>query len=261
MSTIWLLASSTFEEARRRKILLVFLFGALAIMLMGMAFGALTPARDLNVTKSLGLGVISLAGVFISIILYITLIPAEIERRTIYSILSKPVQRYQYLTGKFLGGLMTVLANIALMGLFFLVIMTAKQIQYIHTGDSRLTVAQVDTALLKNLLMIFLQMTLLGAVAMFFSVFLPPVVNFFVTFGVWLLGTSGVLSPGGPLGFLHLHLLMPNFGNYATQNPFINPGVPVTQEPAYMAMTIAYALIYTVLLLLLGTVIFDRREV
>ncbi len=259
MSTIWLLAASTFEEARRRKILLVFLFGALAIMLMGMAFGALQPSRDLNVTKSLGLGVISLAGVFISIILYITLIPAEIERRTIYSILSKPVQRYQYVTGKFLGGLMTVLANIALMGLFFLVIMTAKQVQYIHSGDSRLTVPQVDLALLKNLMMIFFQLTLLGAVAMFFSVFLPPVVNFFVTFGVWLLGTSGVLSPGGPLGFLHL--LVPNFGNYAIQNSFINPSVPVTQEPAYLALTVVYALLYTVILLMAGTVIFDRREV
>jgi len=255
MNTIWLLASSTFEEARRRKILLVFLFGALAIMLMGTAFGALTPARDLNVTKSLGLGVISLAGVFISIILYITLIPTEIERRTIYSVLSKPVQRYQYITGKFLGGLMTVLANIALMGIIFLAILTAKLVQY-HQP-----VAATDLALVKNLLMIFLQMTLLGAVAMFFSVFLPPVVNFFATFGVWLLGTSGALSPGGPLGFLHLHFLIPNFGNYAIQNPFINPSVHVTQEPVYMGLTAAYALVYTVLLLMLGTVIFDRREV
>ena len=253
LSTIWLLAASTFEEARRRKILLVFLFGALAIMLMGMAFGALTPARDLNVTKSLGLGVISLAGVFISIILYITLIPAEIERRTIYSILSKPVQRYQYVSGKFLGGLMTVLANIALMGVIFLAILTAKLHQYNQP------ILPADMALVKNLLMIFLMMTLLGAVAMFFSVFLPPVVNFFVTFGVWLLGTSGVLSEGGPLGFLHL--LVPNFGNYAIQNPFINPTVPVTQEPAYLGMTVAYALVYTVLLLMAGTVIFDRREV
>ena len=253
MSTIWLLASSTFGEAIRRKILLVFLFGGLAIMLMGMAFGALSPTRDLNVTKSLGLGVISLAGVFISIILYITLIPAEIERRTIYSILSKPVQRYQYLTGKFLGGLMTVLTNIALMGAIFLAILTAKLHQYEQP------IGLTDLALLKNLLMIFLELTLLGAVAMFFSTFLPPVVSFFVTFGVWLLGTSPWLSAGGPLGFLHY--LVPNFGNYAIQNPFINPGVSVSQEPSYIGLTIVYALLYTVILLMAGTAIFDRREV
>lgn len=259
MNTIWLLASSTFGEAIRRKILLVFLFGGIGIMLMGMAFSALEASRDLNVTKSLGLGVISLAGVFISIILYITLIPAEIERRTIYSILSKPVQRYQYLTGKFLGGLMTVLVNITLMGIIFLVLLTAKQLQYNSTGESRLTVAAVDLALIKNLVMIFLEMTLLGAVAMFFSVFLPPVVNFFLTFGVWLLGTSGILNHGGPLGFLHL--LIPNFVNYAIQNPFINPSVHVTQEPTYIGLSAVYAVLYTVILLMLGTVIFDRREV
>lgn len=252
MNTIWLLATSTFGEAIRRKILLVFLFGGLAIMLMGMAFGALTPTRDLNVTKSLGLGVISLAGVFISIILYITLIPAEIERRTIYSILSKPVQRYQYLTGKFLGGLMTVLTNIALMGIIFLVILTAKLIQY---GQP---VAATDIGLLKNLLMIFLQMTLLGAVAMFFSVFLPPVVSFFLTFGVWLMG-SGMLPTTGVFGLLHY--VVPNFSNNAIQNPWINPSVHVVQEPAYIGMSILYALLYTALLLMAGTVVFDRREV
>ena len=259
MNTIWLLASSTFGEAIRRKILLVFLFGGIGIMLMGMAFSSLEASRDLNVTKSLGLGVISLAGVFISIILYITLIPVEIERRTIYSILSKPVQRYQYLTGKFLGGLMTVLVNIALMGVIFLILLTLKQLQYSASGESRLTVAAVDLALAKNIFMIFLEMTLLGAVAMFFSVFLPPVVNFFVTFGVWLLGTSGILNHGGPLGFLHL--LVPNFVNYAIQNPFINPSVHVTQEPTYIAYSALYALIYTIILLMAGTVIFDRREV
>jgi len=253
LNTIWLLASSTYGEAIRRKILLVFLFGGLAIILMGGAFGALTPSRDLNVTKSLGLGVISLAGVFISIILYITLIPTEIERRTIYSILSKPVQRYEYLTGKFLGGLATVLSNITLMGIIFVAIMAAKLVQY-HEP-----VAPTLLSLGKNVLAIFFQMMLLGAVAMFFSVFLPPVVNFFVTFAVWLLGTSSLVSATGSLSFLHY--VWPNFVNYSIQNPFINPGVRVVQEPAYLSYIVVYALIYTVLLLIAGTLIFDRREV
>ena len=253
MNTIWLLASSTFGEAIRRKILLVFLFGGLGIFPMGSAFGALAPSRDLNVTKSLGLGVISLAGVFISIILYITLIPAEIERRTIYSILSKPVQRYEYLTGKYLGGLATVLSNIVLMGIVFVVMMAAKLVQYHEPVGLTLL------GLGKNVLAIFFQMMLLGAVAMFFSVFLPPVVNFFVTFGVWLIGTSSLITQTGPLSFLHY--LWPNFVNYSIQNPFINPGVHVYQEPLYLGYVVVYALIYTVLLLLAGTLIFDRREV
>ena len=252
MNTIWLIASGTFGEAVRRKILLVFLFVALAIMLMGVAFSSFSETRDLTVTKSLGLGVISLAGVFISIILYITLIPQEIERRTIYSILSKPVQRYQFLTGKFLGGLLTVLSNIALMGIIFILLVVAKQYQYGHAEQ----VGAVVLALAKGLMMIFFQLTLLGAVAMFFSVFLPPVVNFFVTFFVWLLGS---IPLPGSLEFVHL--VLPNFSNYNIQNPIINSGVHVVQEPAYIGMSVVYTLIYTLILLTAGTVIFDRREV
>ena len=83
-------------------------------------------------------------------------------------------------------------------------------------------------------------------------------VSFFLTFGVWLLG-SGLLPATGPFSFLHL--IVPNFGNYAIQNPFINPSVSVTHEPAYIGLSVTYALIYTAILLMAGTAIFDRREV
>src|SRR6202012_979130 len=117
MNTIWMIASGTFGEAMRRKILNVFLFVALALMVMGFAFASFQPKEEMVIIKSLGLGVIGLAGVFISVILFINLVPVEIERRTIYTILSKPVQRYEFLLGKFIGGLMTVFLNILLMGL------------------------------------------------------------------------------------------------------------------------------------------------
>ena len=121
MNAVWMIASGTFGEAMRRKILNVFLFVALALIVMGFAFASFQPRQEIVLIKSLGLGVIVLAGVFISVILGINLIPKEIERRTIYTILSKPVQRYQFLCGKFLGGLMTVLSNIALMGIALIV--------------------------------------------------------------------------------------------------------------------------------------------
>jgi len=269
MNTIWLIASGTFGEAMRRKILLVFLFVALAIMLMGVAFTSLAQARDLSVTKSLGLGVISLAGVFISIILYITLIPQEIERRTIYSILSKPVQRYQFLCGKFLGGLMTVLSNVALMGVILIILIAFKQHQYNQA------VGPAVGAMAKGILMIFFQLTLLGAVAMFFSVFLSPFVNFFLTFAVFLLGSTTLLGdlanpasdPGHPKNpivtgiFQVLHIAVPNFANYNIQNPIINPHEHIVNEPIYIAWNILYAIVYTAILLTIGTMIFDRREV
>lgn len=270
MNIVWLLASGTFGEAMRRKILLVFLFVALAIMIMGIAFASFAPTRDLVVTKSLGLGVIPLAGVFITIILGINLIPNEIERRTIYTILSKPVQRWQFLCGKFLGGLMTVLANIALMGIVFIALVTFKQIQY-HQPF-----ASVDRELLKGILMICFEMTLLGAVSIFFSVFLSPFVNFFLSFAVWFLGsissfTESLASAGSdpdhprnPLViaiFKVVHFIVPNFANYHVQNPIINPNQHITNQGLYITQNFAYAVVYTAILLTLGVLIFDRREV
>jgi len=262
MGTIWMLAAGTFGEAMRRKILLVFLFVALALIVMGFAFASFTPTREMVVIKSLGLGVISLAGVFISVILGINLIPNEIERRTIYTILSKPVQRWQFVCGKFLGGLLTVLSNVALMGVAFILLMILKERGFNHDV---LNVA-------KGVAMIFFQLTLVGAVALFFSVFVSPFVNFFLTFAVYLLGSTDIASslasdPDHKKGaltvgfFKILHNVIPNFGNYNIQNPIINPHQVIKDEGHYLTYLITYALIWTAFLLLSAVLIFDRREV
>ena len=263
MNTIWMIASGTFGEAVRRKVLLVFLFVALAIMVMGIAFASFQPRQEMVIIRSLGLGVIALAGVFISVILGINLIPQEIERRTIYTILSKPVQRYQFVLGKFLGGLMTVLSNVALMGIVFILLIIVKE------RGIDLDVRNVT----KGVVMIFFQLTLVGAVALFFSVFVSPFVNFFLTFAVYLLGSissvteslasnpDGKKSPLVTGFFSFLHTVVPNFGNFNIQNPIIHPDVHIANEARYLTYLIVYALVYTAILLTFAVLIFDRREV
>ena len=259
MDTIWLIASGTYGEARRRKILNVFLVVALAMLVMGFAFASFQPSEEIVIIKSLGLGVIGLAGVFISVILGIRLIPDEIERRTIYTILSKPVRRYQFLCGKFLGGVLTVLANVALMGVAFIILAYLKE----HS-----VVRDVFSVGL-GVLMIFLQLTLVGAVALFFSVFVSPVVNFFLTFAVYLLGATdifGTLAEGASSPLIKapcalLHAIIPGFSNYNIQNPIIHPQVHVHGQGAYVGYLIVYALLYTAALLAVAVCAFDRREV
>ena len=261
MNAIWMIASGTFGEAMRRKILNVFLFVALALIVMGFAFASFQPRQEIVLIKSMGLGTIVLAGVFISVILGINLIPNEIERRTIYTILSKPVQRYQFLLGKFFGGLMTVLTNIALMGIALILLTLLKEHNFDHDV--------VDVS--KGVLMTFFQLTLVGAVALFFSVFLSPFVNFFLTFAVYLLGSTGLLellaapdkdkNPLTTQFFKFLHFIVPNFDNFNIQNPIIHPGVVIQNETQYILQNILYAIVYTAILLTLAVLIFDRREV
>jgi ABC-type transport system involved in multi-copper enzyme maturation permease subunit len=268
MSTILTLAGGTFGEAIRRKILNVFLFVALAVMVVGFAFMSFTTREQLVIVKSMGLGIISIAGVFISVILGINLVPNEIEKRTIYTILSKPVTRYEFLVGKFLGGLATVLFNIVLMGIAFIVI-TPIELHLV----SRVTITLADwLPVMQGVLMIFFQLMLVNAVALLFSVFLSPFVNFFLSFAIYLLGsmstvTESLATPGkdkNPIVvgiFKAIHFLVPNFGNFNIQNPIIHPDIQIADMAKYIMVNILYAIIYTLIMLLIAVLIFDRREV
>jgi ABC-type transport system involved in multi-copper enzyme maturation permease subunit len=215
--------------------------------------------EQMTITLSTGLGVITLAGVFIAVILGINLVPAEIEKRTIYTILSKPVRRHEFLLGKFLGGLLTVFVNIALMGIVFILGVWLKT----HSMDSQVW---------QGVIMIFFQMMLLCSVALLFSVFVSPFVNFFLTFAVFLLGsmssiTESLAHQDGHKSqiacdfFWFVHFVIPNFGNFNITNPIIHPDVQVQNMGLYMGQTIIYGVIYSIIMLLIAILIFDRREV
>lgn len=265
MNTIWLIANGTFGEAIRRRTLLIFLLVAAVIIIAGAANTSLRPQHDTLVIETVGQGVILLTGVLISVLLGINLLPIEIERRTVYTILSKPVQRYQFLCGKFLGGLLTVLTSVALMSFVFLLFFIIKERGF-------------DTAVLKvckGLLLIVFAIVLINAIAMFFSVFISPFVNFFLTFAIYLLGLSSSvtealadnsdpLHPKNPivvLIFKVIHAVIPNFANYNVQNPILNPRLQISNETFFLTSNVLYALAYSAFLLIIAALVFERREV
>lgn len=256
--TTLVIAKTTLGEALRKKILWIFLIVAIGMIVMSVSFASFTMREELTIIKSFGLGIIAIAGMFISVILGINLISSEIEQRTIYTILSKPVRRYEFLLGKFLGSLTTVFVNLALMSVIFLLMVTYKN----HWHP--------DFALLKGVLMIFFQLMLLSAVAMVFSVFTTPVVNFFLTSGVYIVGSLSDVTMSLSRGedksafvkgfYTAIHYLVPNFANYFTQNPLIHPQAAVENEFAYYVKAIAYAIVYASALLIIAILGFEKRD-
>src|SRR5437588_12772496 len=111
------LAKQTLEDMLRRKILLILLIVAVGMIALGPSVGFLSPRESSAILRSLGLAVILIAGLLITILAGIQVIPTEIERRTIYTVLSKPVQRYEFVLGEFRGGLSTVFVMILSMGI------------------------------------------------------------------------------------------------------------------------------------------------
>jgi ABC-type transport system involved in multi-copper enzyme maturation permease subunit len=256
--TILTIAKTTLGEALRKKILNIFLLVAVAMIAFSVSFAFFSYREEITIIKSMGLGVIAIAGMFIAIVLGINLVPAEIERKTIYTILSKPVRRHEFLLGKFLGSLLTILVNIGLMSIIFIALVAWKNQWH------------PEFALLKGLLMIFFQLYLLSSVALLFSVFTTPVVNFFLTTAVYIVGSLSditlAMSRGEEKNFIvkgfywALHNLVPQFANFFTQNPLIHPEVVIRNEGIYYAQNIIYAIVYAAVLLIIAILLFERRD-
>ena len=263
MSTTWVIARTTVGEALRRKILNAFLFVGIIMMILTFAFSTFAPREELTLIKGMGLGIISLAGIFISVILAINLIPTEIEKRTIYTILSKPVRRHEFLLGKYFGAIGTVLINVALMALAFVIVVAIKPNQGLASA----------LPLFKGVAMIYLQLVLLCSLAIFFSTFLSPLVNFFLTFSLFVVGNLSSFTQDLAISqakhgnqflagiFYTIHYLVPNFGNFQFQNPLINPTAQVEKEMVFLMSNTIYALVYAAVLMILAILVFDRREV
>ena len=119
--------------------------------------------------------------------------------------------------------------------------------------------------------MVYMKLLLLTAVAVFFSVFASVTVNFFLSAAVFIVGNLSSVTEAmaksdktsAPLRLIYkvLHGLVPNFGNYDIQNPLIHPDVPQSDLGMYMIKAVVYGLAYTIILIVLGVLVFDRREV
>ncbi len=262
MIPILAIAGTTLGEAIRRKVLLIILLIGLGLLIVTPGLQQLSPRQANTVVIAFGLGVIQMVGALVAVVLTISLIPQEIERRTIYTILAKPVQRHQFLIGKFLGSVATILVLMAMMTIVFILVF------YFAPGQEK----QLPPNLWQGPTLFFLQMVILAAVAMFFSTFVSPLVNFFLSFGVYVVGNLAnplfeSLSSGrgvsevARLGAVLIHYVLPNFANYNVQNPIINPESVVGSPQVYVVQVLLYAVVYTSILLLGSVLIFDRREV
>lgn len=262
MNTAFVIARNTISEALRKKIINAFAMVGVVLLALTFIFNQFSPRQELTLVKGMGLGIISLAGLLITVILSINLIPTEIERRTIYTILAKPVRRYEFLLGKFFGSIGTLVINVGLMGIFFVIAIAIKQ-----SGSAD---AAPPLLLFKGVLMIFMQLLLLSALAIFLSTFVTPLVNFFLTMVIFVLGnlSSYTLdlakaSQIAPVKWLlfGVHYIVPNFANFQYTNPLLQPDVQVKNEIAFLTQNCVYAVVYATVLLLLAVIAFDRREV
>ncbi|MBX7245423.1 MAG: ABC transporter permease [Candidatus Sumerlaeaceae bacterium] len=127
MGKILAIALNTFKEAVRNKVLYFLLIFALLIMGFSSVISDLSIAAPEKMVIDLGLGAIDFFGFLISVFVGIYLIYNEMERKTIYTIVSKPIDRQQFILGKYFGLLITVYVNIAIMSIFFFTVLYFRE--------------------------------------------------------------------------------------------------------------------------------------
>lgn len=286
---IWTLARATVADAMRKKVLQIFLVVAIGLIVISFTFSQTLSfssregsSADLMLIKSFGLGLMALAGALISLVMGVQLIPQEIERRTIYTILAKPVKRYEFIIGKFVGAILTLAINIALMGAVFIItvmikahgsqaaVVSAASGAANQAGQAVQSIGLFDVNTLWGVLMIFLQFMVLSSVVLFFSVFFTPIVNFFMGMGVYVIGLMGSLTDtlakaDGASVFIKgfykvVHVIIPNFDKFNVTNTLLHPE-GIANLPKYVTGVALYSIIYVLIMMLAAVVIFEKKEV
>src|SRR5690349_2664955 len=187
MAVAWIALNVFRESVRDRVLYNLVLF---AILLIGASYllGQLTAGQDVKIIKDLGLAATSVFGLFIAIFIGIGLVSKEVERRSIYALLSKPVSRAQFITGKYAGLVLTLAVNVTVMTIALYAILGYMVWTQPPTIRAGWDAPGVDPALLKAIFLIFIELMLITAIALFFSTFSTPILSAAMTFGLYIAG-------------------------------------------------------------------------
>ena len=252
MSAIRAIAMLTFREAIRNKILYLFLVFAIVMISFSWILKEITVGDELKIVKDLGISSIHFFGVLITIFIGINLIFKEMEKRTIYLVLSKPVRRYQFLLGKFFGLAFTLLLVLCgLVAIFYLIL--------VLKGAS-------SPRLLLSFDMIYLEWLLIAAIAILFSSFSTPLLSTMMTLACFFAGhlSESLLmlrqNVGSEMGNAFLSILfyaLPNLELFNIRSILVH-NLPLAN--AYIGETTIYWVFYISALLLLSIQIFHKRD-
>jgi ABC-type transport system involved in multi-copper enzyme maturation permease subunit len=266
MKAIGHVAVNVFKESVRDKVLYSIVAFAVLLISTSYLIGELTAGQDIKIIKDLGLAAISMFGLLIAIFIGIGLVWKEVEKRSIYSIISKPVMRGEFVLGKYCGLVLTLFINVAVMTVAYYAVLTFIN----RTAEpSALLAAQgppADPAMLKAIGLILVELMLVTAIALFFSTFSSPFLSAILTAGLWVAGHfnddlrnfGAIVNAPLMARVTHaLYYVIPNFAAFDVKNQVVHAqSVPMR----YVAMTSIYGLAYVAFLLAGAVTVFSRRD-
>ena len=266
MSAVRAIAGHVFRESVRNRVLYNLVRFAVLMIAASYLVGLLSAGQEVKIIKDLGLRATALFGLFIAVFIGIGLVSKEVERRSLYTILSKPVRRHEVVLGKYVGLVFTLAVNLVVM-----VVAVYAVLGYVSVTESEefmraWEAPATDPAMLTAFFLIFVQLMLVTAIALFFSTFSGSIVSTGLTFGLYIVGHFNADLRGledvvdAPIaGFVAktLSYVLPDLAAFDVSADVIHTQ-PVTV--GYVLLTVGYGFAYISALLVGAMVVFSRRD-
>ncbi len=252
MKNIFIITKNTFKEAIRDKILYSILGFALLFIISTIFLGTISLGEDIKIIKDFGLAGIYLFSIIIAIFIGTSLVYKEIEKRTLFITLSKPVSRGQFIVGKFLGLFFSMIVVILLMTAVYLTVVAMKGGGFDYRSLVAIALSLVEIA-------IFIALSIL------FSTFSTPLASTIYAVLLLYIGHSlGMVlkyfaKAGGILMYLFkvTYYLLPNLDKFNIRNLAVHSA---NLNGSEIGISILYGVIYSTILLILAVWSLRKQE-
>lgn len=261
-----LIAWNVFRESVRDKVLYNLVLFAIVLIGASYLIGQLTAGQDVKIIKDLGLAATSIFGLFIAVFIGIGLVSKEVERRSIYGLLAKPIERHQLVIGKYIGLTLTLAVNLTVMASALYGVLAVMAWRTDPLVVKAWDAPALDPALLQAVILTFVELAIVTAIALFFSTFSTPLLSAAMTVLLFIAGRfsedlrhfNDVVESGAAATLARaLYWILPNLAPFDVRMQVVH-GIPVPL--GYVALTAAYGAVYVAALLTLAAAIFSRRD-
>ncbi|MDZ4875430.1 MAG: hypothetical protein CLLPBCKN_004826 [Chroococcidiopsis cubana SAG 39.79] len=253
---VFTIGSNVFREVVRDRILYIIALYALLLSGAVMLIPQIAGGAEDKIILDFGLAAMNVLGLIVAVFVGTGLVNKEIEKRTVLVLIAKPISHSEFITGKHLGLAAVLGALLIAMTAIFLALLQLNQLAY-----------PLDSVLLA-VVYLFLQLSLITAIALVLGVFTSTVLATLLCFGIYLMGNLsqdllefGRLSKNPAIEQLvrNLYLVLPDLSRLDLKNQAVY-GFSALPDAMTLITNAIYGVVYTVLMLAIAIIVFSRRE-
>ncbi len=244
----------TFSEITRDRLLYNCILTAIFLLMAGLLASKLSYSNEVRIVLDFGMLAVDLASALTAVLVGATLIGKEYERRTAFVILSKPISRFQFLAGKYVGA-------VAVMAVNWFLLSAALIGVYLSVGG------ELSVILFAGLFLVLLKTLLILTLSIFFSTFSTASLSVILTFGFYMIGTnisqvqfvaSRVKWTIGRFLLDSVTYIFPDLERFGLGLQ-ITYGLPTDWD--YVMGCVLYMIFYSAMLLFFASILINRKEI